>query len=177
MTLFLALDGPDGGGHSTHADLLAEALRDHGVDAIAWHHPVHPKGAKGSDRVQHYIEARNALRAHMEHDVCVMDRSPWAGVVHARASHQGAASEATAMQEITEHWQALYVIFLDAPDAILDERLRKRGEAPKDNHAEREQWRRLASYEGWSEVRTDGEPGKASSRLLLLALSYIGTMY
>ena len=185
-TRFLSLDGPDGGGHSTHADALAAALAARGVDAVSWHHPVHPAGAVGLARVLHYERSRWWTRDWRDpremHAVYVLDRGPWSGLVHARAleardTRRTDSGHSVAAAELALWWEGLPVVMLDvlgpdgAPDdATLDARLLLRGEDPRDSHAERAQWRRLAAAEGWPVVDTSGPREATGAALLAWAL-------
>jgi len=185
-TRFLTIDGPDGGGHSTHADALAAALAARGIDAVSWHHPVHPDGATGLARVVHYERSRMWTRwldlAEAPHAVYVLDRGPWSGLVHARAleaqdTRRLDSGHSVAAAEIALWWMDLPVVMLDvldasgAPDdATLDARLLLRGEDPRDSHHERAQWRRLAAAEGWPVVDTSGPREATGAALLAWAL-------
>jgi hypothetical protein len=178
-TQWLCLDGPDGGGHSTHADALAAALAARGIDAVSWHHPVHPAGATGLARVCHYEASRRWTRvldlAEAPHAVYVLDRGPWSGLVHARAleaqdTRRTDSGHSVAAAEIALWWMDLPVVLLDAPDATLDARLLLRGEDPRESHHERAQWRRLAASEGWTVVDTSGPREATGAALLTWAL-------
>ena len=173
MTTILFLDGPDGGGHSTHADALARALAERGIDAIAWHHPVHPAGAVGRARVEHYIDARRALWA-LCNAVVVVDRGPFSGLVHARSVRAGAmrpdGGTGLASVDCATFGVDCSVAYLDAADATLDARLILRGEDPAASHGERGQWRRLAAAEGWPVIATDGDRDGVTRALLTWAL-------
>ena len=175
-TRFLSLDGPDGGGHSTHADALAAALAARGIDAVSWHHPAHPAGAVGLARVVHYERSRVWTRhpRHL-HAVYVLDRGPFSGLVHARAleaqdTRRLDSGHSVAAMELALWWEGLPVVLLDASDATLDARLLLRGEDPRDSHAERAQWRRLAAAERWPVVDTSGPREAVGAALLAWAL-------
>jgi thymidylate kinase len=185
-TRWICLDGPDGGGHSTHADALAAALAARGIDAVSWHHPVHPAGAVGLARVLHYERSRMWTRDWRDprelHSVYVLDRGPWSGLVHARAleaqdTRRLDSGHSVAAAELALWWMDLPVVMLDvldasgAPDdATLDARLRDRGEDPAASHHERAQWRRLAASEGWLVVDTSGPREAVGAELLTWAL-------
>jgi len=179
-TRWICLDGPDGGGHSTHADALAAALAARGIDAVSWHHPRHPDGATGLVRVEHYIDARRALWT-LRNAVAVVDRGPFSGLVHARACVAacvpGAPGDGLAAMDCATFGGDCAVAYLDvlgpdgAPDdATLDARLLLRGEDPRDSHHERAQWRRLAAAEGWPVVDTSGPREATGAALLAWAL-------
>jgi len=184
-TRWICLDGPDGGGHSTHADALAAALRDAGHDARAYHHEPHPRGAVGLARVEHYVAERRRLACgavmrgvDASPVVIVMDRGPWSGLVHALAleaadTRRLDSGHSVAAAELALWWEGLPVAMLDvlradgAPDdATLDARLLLRGEDPRQSHGERAQWRRLAASERWPVVDT-GRPREAVAGDLL----------
>jgi thymidylate kinase len=181
-TRWISIEGPDGGGHSTHADALAAALAARGIDAVAWHHPVHPAGAVGLARVVHYEASRRwtrflsiADRTGMTHAVHVLDRGPWSGLVHARAleaqdTRRLDSGHSVAAAELALWWEGLPVVLLDASDATLDARLLLRGEDPRESHHERAQWRRLAAAEGWPVVDTSGPREAVGAALLAWAL-------
>jgi len=182
-TRWICLDGPDGGGHSTHADALAAALRDAGHDARAYHHEPHPDGAVGLARVVHYERSRVWTRDPRElHAVYVLDRGPWSGLVHARAleaqdTRRLDSGHSVAAMELALWWEGLPVVMLDvlgpdgAPDdATLDARLLLRGEDPRESHHERAQWRRLAAAERWPVVDTSGPREATGAALLAWAL-------
>ena len=185
MTRVLSIDGPDGGGHSTHADLLAAALCASGRHAIAWHHEPHPAGAVGLARVTHYEATRRALR-HMAHErprmdrpaapeVIVCDRGPWSGLAYARSleaadTRRLDSGHHVAAMELALWWMDTPVVMLDASDATLDARLLLRGEDPAASHGERAQWRRLAAAEGWPVIATDGDRDGVTRALLTWAL-------
>jgi thymidylate kinase len=178
-TRFLSLDGPDGGGHSTHAAALAAALAARGIDAVSWHHPAHPDGATGLARVVHYERSRMWTRwldlAEAPHAVYVLDRGPWSGLVHARAleaqdTRRLDSGHSVAAAELALWWDDLPVVLLDASDATLDARLLLRGEDPRESHHERAQWRRLAAAERWPVVDTSGPREAVGAALLAWAL-------
>jgi thymidylate kinase len=181
-TRFLAIEGCHATGTSTHADALAAALAARGIDAVAWHHPVHPAGAVGLARVVHYEASRRwtrflsiADRTGMTHAVHVLDRGPWSGLVHARAleaqdTRRLDSGHSVAAAELALWWEGLPVVLLDASDATLDARLLLRGEDPRESHHERAQWRRLAAAEGWPVVDTSGPREAVGAALLAWAL-------
>jgi len=175
-TRFLTIEGCHATGTSTHADALAAALAARGIDAVAWHHEPHPAGAVGLARVVHYERSRVWTRhpRHL-HAVYVLDRGPWSGLVHARAleaqdTRRTDSGHSVAAAELALWWEGLPVVLLDASDATLDARLRLRGEDPRESHAERAQWRRLAASEGWPIVDTSGPREVTGAALLAWAL-------
>jgi thymidylate kinase len=188
-TRWISIEGPDGGGHSTHADALAAALRDAGHDARAYHHEPHLAGATGLARVCHYEASRRFVRhakaasPRMDRPcrerVIVMDRGPWSGLVHARAleaqdTRRLDSGHSVAAAELALWWGGLPVVMLDASDATLDARLLLRGEDPRESHAERAQWRRLAAAEGWPVVDTSRPREAVAGDLLAWALWVLG---
>lgn len=178
VTKFLAIEGCHATGTSTHAKRLTAALRDSGHDAVVWHHPVHPAGAIGEARVTHYVESRRALWA-MQNGVVVMDRGPWSGLVHARSVQDAGASwlasgVGLASMECATFGSNCAVALLTAPDAVLDDRLAKRGEDPTASHGERAQWLALAESEGWPIVDTSSDVNVVAERILRWALGVIG---
>ena len=179
MTRFIAVEGCHGTGTSTHADALAAALAARGTDAVAWHHPPHPAGSVGAERVRHYCESRRWSRwlelTHTAHAVYVLDRGPWSGVVYAQSLVSAGETRLLsgfvgARLEVELWWDHLQVICLDAPDDVLDARLAQRGEDPATSHAERRVWRRMAAAQGWPVVSTDGDREAVEAQLLALAL-------
>ena len=191
-TRFLAIEGCHATGTSTHADALAAALRDAGHDARAYHHERHPAGATGLARVVHYEASRRFMRhtkaapPRMDRPcrerIVIMDRGPWSGLVHARAleaqeTRRLDSGHSVAAMELALWWEGLPVVLLDvlgpdgAPDdAALDARLLLRGEDPRESHAERAQWRRLAAAERWPVVDTSGPRVATGAALLAWAL-------
>lgn len=185
-TRFLAIEGCHATGTSTHADALAAALAARGIDAVAWHHPVHPAGAVGLARVCHYEASRRWTRwldlAEAPHAVYVLDRGPWSGLVHARAleaadTRRLDSGHSVAAAELALWWEGLPTVLLDvlgpdgAPDDhVLDARLLLRGEDPRESHHERAQWRRLAASERWPVVDTSGPREAVGAALLAWAL-------
>lgn len=165
---YIILEGPDGGGHSLHVEYLALGLRKQGARARAWTHPKHPAGAEGLARVHHYINSRHAMEGSC--DVVVMDRGPWAGVAHARAVEaldwrRRDSGLYEAMHDAVE-WAYAHVVYLDAPDEVLDQRLYTRGEAPEAAWAERRVWRQLAREQAWTWVDTSGPPAETHQIIL-----------
>ena len=174
---FLLIEGGHGAGTSTHADVLAACLCARNIDAVAWHHPRHPDGAIGADRVMHYAESRRPLwdASAPRHAVYVCDRGPWSGVAYAASLVAEGVSPlvaglSAARIEIRLWWQDTPVAYLDAADATLDARLILRGEDPAASHGERAQWRRLAASERWPVVDTSGPREATGAALLAWAL-------
>lgn len=179
MIRFLILDGADGTGTSTHADALADALRDRGIVASAYHHPRHPAGFDGAARVAWYAGARAQLAAEWrrlgdvlavcEDDsprVVVLDRGPLSGVAYAMAHAPDAA--ALAWQGV-EAWERAAgecpAAWLDAADDALDARLAARGEDVRGAWPERAAWRALAAERGLRRFDTGGERGAVGREL------------
>lgn len=182
MTKFLLIEGGDGAGTSTHADVLAACLCARNIDAVAWHHPQHPDGAEGLARVVHYERSRVWARDWRDpremHSVYVFDRGPWSGLAYARSLEAADvrrldSGHHVAAMEIALWWQDTPVAYLDAADATLDARLLLRGEDPAASHGERAQWRRLADAEGWPVVSTDRPRADVAADLLALALGVL----
>lgn len=177
-TRFLTIEGCHATGTSTHADALARALAELGIDAIAWHHPRHPDGAEGIARVVHYERSRVWTRDWRDpremHAVYVLDRGPWSGLVHARSleaadTRRLDSGHHVAAMDLALWWMDTPVVMLDASDATLDARLLLRGEDPAASHGERAQWRRLAAREGWPVIATDGDRDGVTRALLTWA--------
>ena len=176
---FLLVEGGHGAGTSTHADALAAALAARGIDAVSWHHPRHPDGAEGLERVVHYERSRVWTRDWRDprelHAVYVLDRGPWSGLAYARSleaadTRRLDSGHSVAAMELALWWLDAPVAYLDAADATLDARLLLRGEDPAASHGERAQWRRLAAAEGWPVVATDGDRDGVTRALLTWAL-------
>lgn len=167
---FLTLDGCHGTGTSTHADALAEALRAEGCDAAAYHHPRHPDGAEGFDRVRHYIDAREDLMRSPPAAVVVMDRGALSGVAYARAERDAAAVDVAEL-DADPFWYGVPVVVLDASDEALDARIRARGEDPAAFDAERCEWAHLCRERGLRVVRTDRPVEAVRADLLAWALA------
>lgn len=170
MTRVVFVEGCHATGTSSAAIALADALRARGVDAVAWHHPAHPAGATGADRVAHYVEARRALLEPAA-AVIVVDRGPWSGVAYARSLVADGTSPllaglSLARVELALHWRDAQVIHLDASDAVLDARLMLRGEDAIASWPERRAWRVLARERGWRSVDTSGDRAATLAALL-----------
>lgn len=172
MTTYIILEGPDGGGHTLHAQYLSITLRNMGARARSWAHPKHPEGAVGLARVHHYIGAREAMDGSC--DVLVMDRGPWSGVAHALAveAQDPRRRDSGLLPALADaaKWIGAHVIYLDAPDDELDRRIASRGENPQDSWAERRAWRELADEQAWVRVSTLALPRETLATLTDLAL-------
>ena len=170
MTRVIFVEGCHATTTTSSAVALANALHTYGVDAVAWHHPAHPAGAFGADRVAHYAEARRALRGPGP-AVWVCDRGPWSGVAYARSLVAAGLSPlasglALARVEIALHWHDAQALHVDAADAVLDARLHLRGEDPAASWPERRAWRALARERGWRTVDTSGDRATTLATLL-----------
>lgn len=147
LSTLICLDGGHGVGTTTHAKALVIALRALGFRAEAYHHPRHPDGCDGANRVAWYITQRGALADHLRNlgdaapEVIVMDRGPLSGVVYARAF---GIDDGVAIADC-ERWRAmgLRTRWLWAPWAVVRERLAARGEDPAHADAEQTRWHAL----------------------------------
>lgn len=172
----LILDGCHGTGTTTHADRLADALDGRlwtprtPVVARAYHHPPHPDGLAGAARIAWYAGARAQMLAggHLP-DVLVMDRGPWSGFVYARTQfvEPSHAINMAMIEATTEPWWSAPWVALDAPDDVLDARLRARGEDPEHSHAERREWAGISV----PRIRTDRDADEVTADLLAWALA------
>lgn len=140
----LCLDGGHGVGTTTHADALAVALRALGRRAEVYHHPRHPDGCNGTDRVAWYVAQRGALADHLwvlgdaAPEVVVLDRGPLSGVVYARAC---GIDDGVALTDCAR-WRAmgLRTRQLHASWTAVSRRLRERREDPRHAVKEHERW-------------------------------------
>ena len=155
MTRYLIVEGADGTGTTTHADLLAVALRAEGIDARAFHHVAPRLGDVWRDALA-YASQRAALVAAPPAEVVVCDRwhtstfveaealAATCGIDEARAALSNAMLKLRRAEAGVLPPSALEVV-LDAPDDVLDARLGARGEsASKIDHARRSVYRWIA---------------------------------
>lgn len=129
----IVIEGCDGTGTSTHAEKLGYALaRELGGDRVRiYRHPPHRPGAGDWERSLHYARERAEMVAREEDRVIVCDR--WVSSTDALAlTFSGSVRQRmlglTALERVSLPTPVLTVM-LDAPDAVLDERLLARGEA------------------------------------------------
>lgn len=176
----IVLEGPDGTGKSTHADALADALREHGVDALSWHHEK-PASIDPWLTAIEYARQRRAfcVSAHSG-TTYVVDRWWWSTaaegfaregewsieMVHAYGDLSRAERKALCVPIVT--------IFLDASDAVIDARLAKRGTpATALDYRKRGAYRFFSQNEHVSVVRTDAPKADVQRALLNLYYSSI----
>lgn len=139
----IVLEGTDGAGTSTHADLLAAALRAVDLDAVAWHHTRPALGDPYLDALA-YAQQRADLVTSRPRAILVADRWYWSTLTEGLARGMGGLRD-LATAEAAWLPKPLASAVLDAPDAELDRRLTDRGETvtPLD-HARRLAYRNVA---------------------------------
>lgn len=139
----IVIEGPDGSGHSTHADLLATALRAAGLDAESWHHTRPAKGDPYLDALS-YAQQRADLVVSAPRAIVVADRWYWSTLTEGLARGQGGLRD-LATAEAAWLPKPLASAVLDAPDAELGRRLTDRGETVEAlDHARRLAYRRVS---------------------------------
>ena len=171
----IVIEGGDGTGTSTHAEKLGYALaRELGGDRVRiYRHPPHRAGAGDWERSLHYARERAEMVARFEEDrVIVCDRWVYSTDALALTSTGEARWRMLGLTSIEKAAlpNPVLIILLDAPDAVLDERLLARGEvippwARELRRVYREDIARMCDVT----VDTSGDAGAVSERLLALA--------
>lgn len=171
----VVIEGCDGAGTSTHTEKLGYALaRELGGDRVRFYrHPPHRPGAGDWERSLHYARERAEMVAREEEGrVVVCDR--WVSSTDALAlTFSGTVRQRmlglTALERGSLPTPILTVL-LDAPDAVLDERLRARGEEIPPWARELRRVYREDIARGCDVVlSTAGDSGRVADRLLALA--------
>lgn len=127
----IILEGCDGTGTTTHAEKLGYALQREGHPVWIYRHPPHRPGAGDWERSLHYARERAEMVSRTEDDtVVIADR--WVHSTEAIAmilasEVRGRLLALTALERGFLPSPILTVL-LNAPDAVLDERLTARGE-------------------------------------------------
>jgi thymidylate kinase len=177
----IVVEGCDGTGTSTHAEKLGYALaQELGGDRVrVYRHPPHRAGAGDWERSLHYARERAEMVAREEEDrVIVCDRWVYSTDALALTSTEEARWRMLGLTAIERAAlpNPVLIILLDAPDAVLDERLLARGEvippwARELRRVYREDIARVCDVT----VDTSGDAGAVSERLLALALGAVRT--
>lgn len=151
--LVIVLEGPDGVGKTTHARLLADALRGRGRLVRLFHHPRPPKGAGFVEAALFYAAERAGLLRRTEADVIVADRWHTSTRVLGTALHGVDFRTRVALDQLSRVEEEYFArgphatreITLDAGDEYLDARLEARGTPTTSlDRAIRAQYRRRA---------------------------------
>ncbi len=176
----IVLEGPDGTGKSTHADALAAALREHGVDALSWHHEK-PASVDPWLTAIEYARQRRAfcVSAHSG-TTYIVDRWWWSTAAEGFAREgEWPIEMVNAYRDFSRAEQKVLcapvaTIFLDASDAVIDARLAKRGTpATALDYRKRGAYRFFSQSEHVSVVRTDATKTDVRRELLNLYYSSI----
>ena len=159
-TKFVIIEGNHAAGKTTQTDALAKALRDHGVDAAAWHHKAPLLGGGPFAEALEYAAQRARLLAYVDRPaVLVVDRW-WHStevVGWTRPAARDALFRLVAAEKAQPHAVAA-VYVLDAPDPALDWRIEARGAAVTDVDRACRRVYRTASVTGpWGAVRVDAD--------------------
>lgn len=171
----VVIEGCDGTGTSTHAEKLGYALaRELGSDRVRFYrHPPHRPGAGDWERSLHYARERAEMIAREEEGrIIVCDR--WVSSTDALAlTFSGTVRQRmlglTALERAALPIPILTVL-LDAPDAVLDERLLARGESiPPWAGALRRVYREDIARVCDVVLSTAGDGGRVADRLLSFA--------
>lgn len=169
----IVIEGADGAGTTTHADILATALRAEGIDAVAWHHKRPGLNAPWLDALAYAQQRADLVASNPRAAVIVADRWWHSTMFEGRALHLDALrSLAEAEAFALPRSAALFV--LDAPDDVLDARLAARGESvgPLD-HARRAVYRAFASVRDLH-VDTSAPIAEVTRTLMRASLAAIG---
>ena len=131
----IVIEGGDGTGTTTHADTLAVALCRGGYAALAYHHPPHPPGCTHWERSLHYALARAKVCSKLRETdtVLVADRwyhSTWAYTAALTGEPVRVSMLGLSLYEDSILPPITLAVMLDAPDEVLDARLRARGRDP-----------------------------------------------
>ena len=136
----IVIEGVDATGTTTQADLLAELLRAHGVNARSFHH-TNPRTGDPLNDALRYAEQRRSICRELKHTDTVLIADRWwhtaflEAEAHESASsgiydRWGAVSQVARQEPEMLPQSILLLLWLDAPDRVLDTRMRARGEVP-----------------------------------------------
>lgn len=170
----IVLEGCDGTGTSTNAKKLGEALQREGYKTLVYHHPPHRPGAGDWERSLHYARERAEMVTRTADDtVVVADRWVYSTGAIAKTLDgevRGRLLALTALERQSLPTPTL-IVLLDAPDAVLDERLTARGESLPPHRGElRRVYRESIVMTCDVTVNTSMEAEAVAGRLLKLAL-------
>lgn len=172
----IVIEGCDGTGTTTHTERLGYALaRELGEDRVRYYrHPPHRPGAGDWERSLHYARERAEMISREEEGrIIVCDR--WVHSTDALAL-TSSAPNLSRMQELSTLERLslpvpILAVLLDAPDAVLDERLRARGESiPPWTRELRRAYREGVARICDATINTAGDVARVAERLLYLAL-------
>jgi thymidylate kinase len=122
----IVIEGADGTGTTHHATALTRALNDLGVPAIMFHHPRHEQDDDDWSRSLHYALSRARVAKNAGDKVVVADRWYQSTSSIALTLPNPVRSRLIDLCHLEGHLlpQPLVTILLDAPDEVLDERIR-----------------------------------------------------
>lgn len=169
----VVLEGPDGTGKTRHVRALAGALTAAGVRAGWWCHqpPVFPDGDPWTVAL-HYAAERDRLRRRIarvpQPPVLVCDRW-WPSTQMLGLVLDDDALCTLAEAECRQLGRPNLTVVLTAPDAVLDERLARRGTSTTDHdRALRRVYESHARVSGLPVVDTSGPPEAVTACLVEL---------
>lgn len=170
----IEIEGPDASGKTSHAEALARTL---GVPVV---HFSPPRRDTVTDRAREYRKARLSCASL---PLSVSARWHWSTLAEAFVAVNGPAQSPSISTELAEIWGDEFaaespcdrlVIVLDAPDAVLDGRLLKRGETPdEEDIAFREFYRLFARSTGFRVVDNARKWNVVQEEILLLAREWL----
>lgn len=168
----IVLEGPDGTGKTRHVRALTMALIREGIGAEWFHHQPPERDAYPWTAALHYAVERNRLWCRIARgataDVIVCDRW-WLSTQMLGLVLDNDALGSLAEAECRQLGHPDLTVVLTAPDAVLDERLARRGTPTTDQDREiRRTYESLARVSGLPIFDTSGSPTDVTARLVEL---------